>query len=274
MSVPSCRWKLGLALSLISTVLWGSLPIALKTLVEVMDAQTIAWYRFLAAAVVLGAYLRWSGNLPSPSAFRGAALWPLLIAIFGVTANNVVFLLGLDYISPSAAQVVIQIAPMFLLLGAVAIFREDFRPSQWAGFAVLAGGLVLFFNQRLEDLSVRWTSYTTGILLVVLASLLWAAYALAQKQLLGSFRSVPVLWVLYAVGSVLLLPLAEPRQVAQLDGVRLLVLLYCALTTVAAYGSFVEALVHWEASRVSAVVATCPLLTVVLTAAVSGIAPG
>lgn len=273
MNTPSGRWQAGLVYSLGATLLWASLPIALKALVEAMDAQTIAWYRFLGAALVLGAYLYRRRALPSPAAFRGSALVALLIAITGLTANNVVFVLGLDFISPSAAQVVIQLAPIFLLVGAVLLFGERFDRAQWAGFVILIAGLALFFNQRLDELSVRWTGYTTGILFVVLAALLWAAYGLAQKQLLGAFRPAPVLWLLYLAGALLLLPLADPAQVGSLDGVRLALLVYCSLATVGGYGSFVEAMVHWEASRVSAVIATCPLLTVGLTAAAARAAP-
>lgn len=273
MNTPSGRWRAGLVFSLGATLLWGSLPIALKTLVEVMDAATIAWYRFLGAALVLGAYLWGRRSLPSPARFRGTSLVALLVAILGLTANNVVFVLGLDFISPSAAQVVIQLAPLFLLVGAVVVFGERFQPSQWVGFVILVAGLVLFFNQRLEEFTVLRSGYVSGVLLVALAAVLWAAYGLAQKQLLGAFRPAPVLWLLYLAGALLLLPLADPGQVRLLDGVGVALIVYCSLATVGGYGSFVEAMVHWEASRVSAVVATCPLLTVVLTAAAAQAAP-
>ena len=273
MNTPSGRWRAGLFFSLGATLLWGSLPIALKTLVEVMDAATIAWYRFLGAALVLGAYLWGRRSLPSPARFRGTSLVALLVAILGLTANNVVFVLGLDFISPSAAQVVIQLAPLFLLVGAVVVFGERFQPSQWVGFVILVAGLVLFFNQRLEEFTVLRSGYVSGVLLVALAAVLWAAYGLAQKQLLGAFRPAPVLWLLYLAGALLLLPLADPGQVRLLDGVGVALIVYCSLATVGGYGSFVEAMVHWEASRVSAVVATCPLLTVVLTAAAAQAAP-
>ena len=39
-------------------------------------------------------------------------------------------------------------------------------------------------------------------------------------------------------------------------------LVFCALNSLIAYGCFVEALEHWEASRISAVLATTPLITV------------
>jgi drug/metabolite transporter (DMT)-like permease len=50
-------------------------------------------------------------------------------------------------------------------------------------------------------------------------------------------------------------------------------LLFCGLNTLMAYGAFAEALEHWEASRVSAVLALTPLVTLVAVWAVSLLAP-
>jgi drug/metabolite transporter (DMT)-like permease len=238
-----------------------------------MDPQTVVFYRFLLAGLVLGFHLRHTRRLPS---FRGAGNRTLLLfaaAVLGCTGNHVVYLLGLQYISPSAAQVVIQLAPMFLLLGAVLIFREAFSKSQWIGFAVLLGGLLLFFNQRVEELAGQWSGYATGVILVVISALLWSGFVLAQKQLMTRYHSGSVLWTIYVVGGVLLLPLTSPSQIGQLDWFQLLVLFYCALNTLVSYGCFGEALAHWEASKVGAVVATTPLITVALMSVAARILP-
>jgi drug/metabolite transporter (DMT)-like permease len=50
-------------------------------------------------------------------------------------------------------------------------------------------------------------------------------------------------------------------------------LLFCGLNTLLAYGAFAEALDHWEASRVSAVLALTPIVTLVSVWAVSHIVP-
>ena len=92
---------------------------------------------------------------------------------------------------------------------------------------------------------------------------MWAAYALLQKQLLVKLGSMQVLLLIYVVASVVLLPFAHPASLARLDGLHWAVLGYCALNTIGAYGAFAEALAHWEASRVSAILATTPLLCIV-----------
>ena len=115
------RWKLGFLLALCTALLWGMLPIALKLLLGAMDVYSITWYRFLAAALILGAFVVRRVGLPGPRQLGGAGLWLLLIASLGLTGNYLFYLLGLDYLSPGAAQVVIQLAPMLLLLGGLVI---------------------------------------------------------------------------------------------------------------------------------------------------------
>ena len=48
---------------------------------------------------------------------------------------------------------------------------------------------------------------------------------------------------------------------------------FCAFNTIGAYGAFAEALVHWDASRVSAVIATTPLLCIGAAAVVATVWP-
>lgn len=258
----SGRWKLGLALALVATLLWGTLPIALKIVVVKMEPVTVIFYRFLIASLILGWQLRRKGHLPRLTDAGRGTLLVFGIAIAGCAGNNLIFLMGLQYITPSAAQVVVQLAPAFLLLGAVAIFKESFSRTQWIGFIVLIGGLLLFFNQRLGELFTGEGDYGLGVLLIVVATVFWAAFGLAQKQLLSKYRSGSILWTIYTVGCLGLLAGANPSQILRLDWLELLVLFYCGLNTLLGYGSFGESLAHWETSRASAVVATTPLLTV------------
>jgi drug/metabolite transporter (DMT)-like permease len=96
----------------------------------------------------------------------------------------------------------------------------------------------------------------------VAAGVSWAVYGLAQKQLLRHFTAQQVLWMIYVCAVVLLLPASAPSEIRGLDGLQLGMLAFCCANTLVAYGSFGEALYHWELSRVSAVLATAPLFTI------------
>jgi drug/metabolite transporter (DMT)-like permease len=262
MAVGMTNPRLGFTLSLTTAVLWGLLPIALKVALEGMDAYSITWWRFAVAMAGLGAFLAWRGQLPRLAGAGRAALLLLGIATLGLIANYVLYLVALDHATPSVTQVVIQLAPLLLLVGGVVVFRESFAPAQWAGFAALLAGLVLFFNDRLPELARPREGLGLGVALTVAAAVCWALYGLAQKKLHEGFTSQQVLWVIYVCAVALLLPVSAPLSVFELDGLQLGMLGFCCVNTLAAYGSFGEALHHWELSRVSAVLATAPLFTI------------
>jgi drug/metabolite transporter (DMT)-like permease len=255
------RWQLGLALALATAVCWGLLPIALQVALAGMDAWTITWYRFATAAFVVGIFLGWRRRLPlrAPLTQRGWMLYG--VALICLVANYVGYLLSLELTSPTIAQVLIQLAPMFLLFGGVLVFRERFAPLQWAGFAVLVTGLLIFFHDRYSEVFALHTRLGLGVAVMLFSAVVWAIYAMAQKQLLTQLASGQVLFLLFAGAVPLLLPPARLAQVLDLTGLQFSMLVFCCANTVVAYGCFVEALEHWEVSRVSAVVTLAPVIT-------------
>jgi drug/metabolite transporter (DMT)-like permease len=262
MHTTSGRWRLGLALALTTAVFWGLLPIALKITLTGMDAWTLTWYRFATAGTALALFLAWRRRLPAWPPLNRRGAWLYAVALLGLVANYVSYLASLELTGPTAAQVLIQLAPMFLLFGGLIVFRERFAPLQWAGFAVLVAGLGVFFHDRIGEVFAIGTRLGLGVAVMLFSAVVWACYALAQKQLLTQLTSSQVLLLLYLGAVPLLLPPAQLAQVFALDGLQLGMLAFCCANTVIAYGCFAEALEHWEVSRVSAVVTLAPIVTV------------
>lgn len=261
----SGRWRLGLLLALVTATCWATLPVALKLTLEQVDAITLTWFRFLVAAGVMGAWLAARGGF---TAFRplGPKHWAMLvIAGLMLLGNYVFYLLGVQYTTPANAQLIIQLAPLLMALGGILVFKERFAAAQWLGLLLIATGLGLFFG---EQHASHGGDYALGAGLVVLAAVVWAVYALLQKQLLVRLSSPAILGAIYALAALLLWPFASPSVLLELDSLHAVLLGYCALNTLVAYGAFAEALAHWEASRVSAILATTPILCVGAVAAV------
>jgi drug/metabolite transporter (DMT)-like permease len=257
----STNWKLGLSFSLVTAIMWGGLPIALKVVLGEMDSITVTWYRFSGSALIA---LLWYGHRSGDAIKRllTRPLWPLtLLAVVGLLANYILYLMGLDQTTAEAAQILIQLAPLLLLVGSVWLFKEPFSAPQWLGVAGFTLGLLLFFHHRLRTLASLDESYLLGLLFLMLAATTWAGYGLAQKKLLKQVSSNELLLLLYVAGSLCFWPAASPGQIQQLDGFGLMMLAFAALNTIIAYGSFGFAMTHWEASRVSAVITVTPLLT-------------
>lgn len=264
----------GFILALTTAVLWGMLPIALKVVLTELSANTITWVRFLVAAIFVVLVLWKKRNLPQLGKLKGKARTLMLIAVAGLLSNYILYLMGLNLLTAETAQVVIQLAPFLMMLGGIFIFRERLLLWQKIGAATLVAGLLLFFNDRLLLLVTQLGQDSFGILLVIIAAVTWAAYALAQKQLLMHFNSQQIMAFIYVAGAVCFLPAIDITPVFELSALHWALLLFCCLNTIVAYGAFAEALEHWEASKVSAVLAITPLLTILFANLAAWLWPG
>ncbi len=269
----SGRWRLGLALSLLTVLLWGILPIALRVTLQVLDVYTIIWFRFLVSFIILFVYLGIRGKLPKLEQLHSASWKLLAIATLFLGMNYFFFMQGLALTSPANAEVLIQLSTLLLGFGGLVIFKERYRIYQWIGVPVMTCGYLLFFREQLTNLITAHSTYILGSVLIVLGATVWAIYALAQKQLLQYLSSPSIMLMIYGGCALLFTPLARVKSLFILDIFHLGMLVFCALNTLIAYGAFAESLEHWEASRVSAVIALAPIVTLILVAVVSVIAP-
>ena len=249
-------------MAITTTLMWGLLPLSLKSLQGVMDSSTIVFFRFLVSSLLIGGYLAYRGRLPKLGGLGPSGRWLMLVAILGLGFNYIGYMQGLNLTSPATAQVVIQLAPPFLALGAMLFFRERFSRLQWMGFAVLLTGLGGFCWTRLSGLTVEGPALYAGALWLAIAAFTWALYGLAQKQLLLELSSMGIMLCIYAVCTVAFLCLSDLGVFLRLDATQWGLLIFSALNTTVAYGAFAEALHHWEATRISAVIAVTPLLTI------------
>ncbi|MCW5314705.1 EamA family transporter [Nostoc sp. KVJ3] len=269
----SGRWRLGLGLSLLTVLLWGILPLALSVTLQVLDVYTVIWFRFLVSFVLISIYLGIRGNLPKLEQLHSASWKLLAIATLFLGINYFLFMQGLALTSPANAEVLIQLSTLLLGFGGLVIFKERYRLYQWIGVSVMICGYVLFFGEQLTNLITVHGTYLLGSFLIMLGATAWAIYALVQKQLLQSLSSSSIMLIIYGGCALLFTPLARVKSLFTLDLFHLGMLIFCALNTLIAYGAFAESLEHLEASRVSAVIALAPILTLISVAVVSVIAP-
>jgi drug/metabolite transporter (DMT)-like permease len=255
------RRALGAALTLTTVALWSVLPLGLRIALGGLDAGTLTWYRFVCAALVLGGVLAFQGTLPRVGAFDRRDWTLLAVAVVFLCANYLLYVLGLDRTNAGTAQVVIQLAPLLLAVGGVWVYGERLGAPQLLGFAAMLLGFVLFSYEQISHLVGYLDRYYTGLAAIVLAAIAWAIYGLAQKQLLQRMRSSQVLVCLYVGGAIVFAPLAEPLRLLRLTPIELGALVFAIANMLIAYGTFAEALVHLEASRVSALLAIVPLTT-------------
>lgn len=261
MHQPSERWQLGLGLALLTAVLWGTLPVAMSGVLQSMDALTITWFRLTTAAILVGTYQFFRGGFGWSQLKNKTLALYMFSAVAGLLVNYALFVVGLHYSSAEATQVIIQVAPMLLMLVSVWLYKEPFRGWQVIGVILFATGLLLFFHHSISAAinGTGSTEYNLGVLLVLLSAISWVFYGVAQKQLLKHFGSQQILVTIYIAGAFAFFPIAKPAQVLELNSIQLYCLIFASLNTIISYGAFAMALEHWQASRVSAAVGITPL---------------
>ena len=259
----SGRSAYGFGLVLLACVIWGFFPIAAKGITSQLDPHTINFYRFAIAGLMLLPFLIARGSLPrlfdkgsSRHNLRLIACALLLIV------NYFFYIIGVQHITPSATQILIQFSTVMLLLAGVFFFGERLSLSQWLGCLIFLTGLVVFFYPRIIAMVDGFNDYALGMGLISLAATCWTGYAVLQKQLLMHFTSSQIMLVVYLLGSLVFLPLAQPLSIFELSTSGLLLLLFCGTSTLIGSGSFSEAMAHIEASKASALLSTLPVFTI------------
>ncbi len=269
----SGRSGLGFGLATTTMLLWGALPLALQLVLAQLDALTLTGFRFLAAGLCLGGWLWARGKLPSLRSLDGRGRAMLAVATVFLAINYAAFLYGLDFTTAAHAQVLIQLAPLLLAFGGIFVFSERFLPLQWAGMAILLGGLGLFFAAQILEPPTEARDLRFGTWMMLLAAVTWAIYGLAQKQLLTRMPSQALMLCIYLGCAALFAPVSDPAAILELDALGAGMLLFTAANTLVGYGTFSAALEHWEASRVSAVLAVTPLATLAFSVAAAASFP-
>jgi inner membrane transporter RhtA len=165
--------------------------IAINVFDEV-EPQTVAWFRVIGAAVALLAV--------SPGFHRGWSRRDLAgAAVFGIATAlmNLCFYLAIDRIDLGKSVAIEFIGP----IAVAAVMTRSVRNALALGLAVV--GVVTLGGVELGDEPL-------GLLFVLLASALWAAYIVIGSRVAHANRGVAGLGVGLAIGAFAITPAGAP----------------------------------------------------------------
>ena len=257
----SGRRLLGTGLAIATAFLYATIPIGLKLLVQWIEIPTLTWIRFvIAGALVAPVVIRKHGWRELLAARRTPVL--VLVCVAGLLGSNLVYQSGIRIITPDTAQVIMQLGPICVIVCGLVVFRERFGRLQWLGISLAIVGLALFFNMRYGQIHADVNDYATGVVLIAVSAICYAAFALAQKQLLTRMDPETILITVYIIGTIMMLPFARPSQLLDLTPFRIVILIVVSLMTLTAYWTYILTLKHIEASRSSIAIASSPLITI------------
>ncbi len=255
------NYSKGILYAVITAICWGFLAIALKVAARKVDSVTIVWFRFLIAFLLLGAW-QLSDN---PREFRIFVKPPviLVIAAFALSWNYLSFMLGINYTSPSNAQVFIQTGPILLATAGFVFFKEKLKIRQAIGFSLAIAGFLLFFHQQLTLIGAGGEKFKHGVLLILASAGSWATYAIFQKILVKKYSDVTLNLFLFGIPILLFLPFVSLKPLFSLHWTWWLLLVFVGLNTLISYTFIAKALKLTEANKVSIIIVLNPIITFV-----------
>jgi drug/metabolite transporter (DMT)-like permease len=249
----------GIIYACVTAFFWGFLAIALKVAVQEIEPITIVWFRFFIAFVIL---LGWQ-LYRSPSSLKILIQPPflLVLAAIALSWNYLGFMLGINYTTPSNAQLFIQFGPLTLALAGFLIFKEKLSRRQMIGFFVALAGFTFFYRDQLLAFFDGKEQYNLGVLFTLSGALAWAAYATMQKKLVTVHPGQMLNLFLFGFPAVIYLPFINLAPVLQLHWTWWLLILFLGANTFIAYSSLAQALKFIEANKVSVIIFLNPIIT-------------
>jgi drug/metabolite transporter (DMT)-like permease len=189
---------MGVTLALVVTVvLWASAFAGIRAGLEAYGPGEIALFRFLVASVVLGGFALLTGTrLPErhdvPAIFLAGFL---AFTLYHVTLNY-----GEVTVGAGSASVLINTAPIFTALLAVAFLGERLRVLGWVGMAVSFFGAAMISVGESEGFGLAPRAF-----LILVAALSSSIYFVIQKPYLRKYGALA--FTTYAVWAGTLLSL-------------------------------------------------------------------
>ena len=223
--------------------------------------MVFAWTRIAGAAAILAVLARNEPPLSREDSRRVAGF-----AILGVVINAPLFLVGLSMTSVHVAAILITTIPVFTLAAAIAFGRERASAMRIGGIALACTGALLVVGG--ESLAGTWRS-VLGATLIVINCLSYALYLVLSKPSMLRLSAMRVVSRMFAVGTVVLLPIAALPMMRQdwqslSGGAWLALALVIAGPTISAYLLQAWALRYADSSVVAAYTYVQPVLATIL----------
>ena len=217
--------------------------------------QTVAWLRVIGATITLLAVSRrwWHGPGGSPPSRRWTRQQLAAAAVFGIATAlmNTFFFMAIARTDLGKSVAIEFIGPIAVAAAMTRTARNGAAVALAAIGVVVLGGVELDGN-------------TTGLLWILAASALWAAYIVVGSRVAQVGRGVAGLGIGLAFGALVLTPIGAPGSGAALTTPRLLLacLLVGVLSNAIGYGIDQHVLRRIPVRRFSLLLALLPVTAV------------
>jgi drug/metabolite transporter (DMT)-like permease len=229
----------------------------------------------LAGLFMIPIYLWQRGAAGGKPIFESSSDVPTLLylGLFGVTLNQLFFIIGLSRTSVVHSALIIAMTPIFVLVIAAIIKQERITARKAGGMLIALTGVAILYALPNTDAAPGAQPTVLGDVLVFLAAVTFAMFTVLGKKISLRNSSVTVNTFCYVAGALALAPITlwQGRNFPfrEVSAAGWTSLIYMALfPSVICYLIYYYALSHISASRVSAFSYLQPVLATIMAAVV------
>lgn len=249
----------GILYASITAVFWGFLAVVLKIVDSDLEPETIVWFRFVLAFIMLAAWQAKRNTSEFKLMLKPPVL--LIIAALALSWNYISFMMGIHYTTPSNSQLFIQTGPILLAAAGIIFFKERINKIQVIGFAVAILGMAFFYRDQLEAFFDVRGKYNLGVAYILTSAVAWATYAILQKKLVVKYSTESLNLFTFGLPVLLYLPFVNFGSLLHINWVTWLLLLFVGMNTLFSYTFLSLALKNTEANKVSVIIIINPVIT-------------
>lgn len=252
--------RAALLAGLTTVTLWGSAFVAIRGAGVMLSPGSIALGRLIVSSAILTAVaLLRRERLP------GRPAW-LPIAVFGILflgGYSVALNAAERHVDAGTSAMIVNTGPLLIALLAGIVLREGFPRGLLAGCSAALAGCVLIGLVTTRS----GASSGTGLVLLVAATLAYAAAVVVQKTALARASAFQVTWLGCAAATLACLPFAPTlaSQAAEVSGSALAWTVYLGvMPTALGFATWSFALRRASAGRVASLNYLIPVVAVIL----------
>jgi drug/metabolite transporter (DMT)-like permease len=210
---PTARRITSTDLIMLGVVLiWGVNFSAVKFALGGLAPLTFNTLRFGVATIALVTIMRLRGE--SFQLRRQDILPVFLLGFGGHTLYQALFINGMARTTPAIGALLMATSPLFVVIYGLLLGLERPRRTVIAGIVLSFTGTLLLIAGGQGELSLR-SDTLVGDLLILVAAMMWAAYTLGGKPLLGRYSPLKLNALTMIPGTLLLALISTPALAGQ-----------------------------------------------------------
>jgi drug/metabolite transporter (DMT)-like permease len=183
-------------------LLFATAPIAVKIALREMNSPTLALLRAAAAAILFVVLHRLLSGRRVQN--RRDYLRLAGYALFGIVANQLLYITALVHTTATAAQTIVTAGPAMTLLVAIVLGREQASLRKWVGILLAGSGALYLVGTGLG------TGAALGNALVLCNVMAFSIYLVISRDVMARYDALTVITWVFVFGSIGIAPIGLP----------------------------------------------------------------